>query len=78
MIVGIGTDIVEIERILNISSFNKFIDKEVEVLIETYKDGYSYGHTSNFLHVKIKKELEHNTFYKTTIKEIEYPYCIGE
>ena len=70
--------LLTVSKELELEYFNKFIDKEVEVLIETYKDGYSYGHTSNFLHVKIKKQLEHNTFYKTTIKEIDYPYCIGE
>lgn len=70
--------LLTVSKELELEYFNKFINKEVEVLIETYKDGYSYGHTSNFLNVKIKKQLEHNTFYKTTIKEIEYPYCIGE
>ena len=57
---------------------NKFINKEVEVLIEEVIDGYSYGHTGNFLHVKIRGEYPHNEMITVTIKDIEYPYCIGE
>ena len=70
--------LLEVSKELELDYFNKFVGKEVEVLIENYKDGYSYGHTSNFLYVKINKKLEHNIFYKTTIKEVSYPYCIGE
>ena len=34
--------------------------------------------TDNYLHVKIKGKYKHNEFIDTIIKEIEYPYCIGE
>lgn len=71
-------ELLDVSKELELSYFNKFVGKEEEVLIEQYKDGYSYGHTSNFLYVKIPKKLEHNTFYKTTIKEVNYPYCIGD
>ena len=54
-----------------------FINKEVDVLIEETKDGYSLGHTGEFLYVKINKELPHNEIVKVTIKKVEYPYCIG-
>lgn len=70
--------LLEVSKELEINYFNKFVGEKVEVLIEITKDGYSYGHTSNFLYVKIKKELEHNTFYNTKIIKVEYPYCIGE
>lgn len=53
-----------------------FLEKEVEVLVETTKDGVSYGHTTNFLPIKIEKQLKPNTFYKGKIKEFIYPYCI--
>ena len=58
--------------------FNKHIGKEVEVLIEETKDGYSYGHTGNYLYVKINKELEHNTFVQVKVTKIDYPYCLAE
>ena len=32
---------------------NKFINQEVEVLVEQFLDGYNIGHTSNYLEVKI-------------------------
>ena len=39
-------------------NMNKFINREVEVLVEITKDGYSLGHTTNYLQVKILEELE--------------------
>lgn len=71
-------ELLELSKKLEIDYMNKFINKEVEVLIEREKDGFSYGHTSNFLHVKILGKLKNNTFCKVKIKEISYPYCIGE
>ena len=56
---------------------NKFINKEVEVLIEKNIDGYSYGHTSNYLLVKIDGNYLPNTFVKVKIREISYPYCLA-
>lgn len=71
-------ELLLVSKELEIAYAKKFLNKKVEVLIEETKDGYSYGHTSNYLHVKINKELEHNTFVTITIKDLEYPYCIGE
>ena len=70
--------LLAVSKELELSYYNKYLNKEVEVLIEETKEGYSYGHTGNYLYVKINKELEHNTFVKVTIKDIEYPYCIAE
>lgn len=70
--------LIEVSHELEENYMKKFIDKEEEVLVEEYKDGYSYGHTSNFLYVKIKRQLPHNELVKVKIKSIEYPYCIGE
>ena len=70
--------LIEVSEELEINYMNKFINKEVEVLFEEVIDGYSYGHTGNFLHVKIKGEYPHNEMITVTIKDIEYPYCIGE
>ena len=70
--------LIEVSHELEENYMKKFIDKEEEVLVEEYKDGYSYGHTSNFLYVKIKGQLPHNELVKVKIKSIEYPYCIGE
>ena len=69
--------LIEVSKELEINYMKKFINKEVEVLVEEFKDGYSYGHTGNYLYVKIKGELPHNELVKVTIKDIDYPYCIG-
>ena len=70
--------LLEVSKELELTYAKKHLNKEVEVLIEENKDNYSIGHTSNYLHVKIKGNYKPNAFVKTTIKEVEYPYCIGE
>lgn len=70
--------LLQVSKELELNYFNKYIGKEVEVLIEETKDGYSYGHTGNYLYVKINKELEHNTFVQVKVTKIEYPYCLAE
>ena len=70
--------LLEVSKQLELDYYNKYLDKEVEVLIEETKEGYSYGHTGNYLYVKINKELPHNTFVNVKITNIEYPYCIAE
>ena len=75
----IHTDkLLELSRKYEEEFMNKFIGKEVEVLIETSKDGYSYGHTTNYLSVKVKGELEHNTFVNVKINSLEYPNVVGK
>ena len=69
--------LIEVSKELEIDYMKKFIGKNVEVLIEEFKDGYSYGHTGNYLYVKIKGELPHNELVNATVKDIEYPYVIG-
>lgn len=70
--------LLKLSRELELDYMNSFLDKEVEVLIEVSKDGYSVGHTTNYLQIKINKILEHNTFVNVKITSIEYPYCIGK
>ena len=69
--------LIEVSKELEINYMNNFINQTVEVLIEEYKDGYSIGHTGNFLHVKIKKEYPHNEIVKIKLIKIDYPYVIG-
>ena len=70
--------LLEVSRELEDKYFSSFIGREVVVLVEEYKDGYSYGHADNYLHVKIKGEVPHNTFVRVQISEVLYPYCVGE
>ena len=70
--------LIEVSEELEINYMKLFIGKEVEVLVEEVIDGYSYGHTGNFLHVKIKGEYPHNEIVSCKITNVEYPYCISE
>ena len=71
--------LLELSKELEIKYMEKFINKKIEVLFETYKDGYLYGHTSNYLSVKIKgnKELT-NELVLVNIEKIEYPNCFAK
>lgn len=70
--------LIEVSKELEIAYMKKFIGKEVEVLVEEKKCGYSYGHTGNYLYVKIKGELGHNEIVNVKVVDVEYPYVIGE
>ena len=70
--------LIEVSKELEVKYMEKFINKNLDVLIEEYKDGYSYGHTSNFIYVKIKGEYKHNEFVNVKLKKVEYPYMLGE
>ena len=50
--------------------YEKFINQDMEVLIEQYDGKYSIGHTSNYLKVKIAQKLENNQFYNVKITKI--------
>ena len=70
--------LLELSKKQEIDYFNKFINKDVEVLIENNRDGYSYGHTGNYLHVKVEGTYESNTYLTVNLKEVEYPYIKGD
>ncbi len=70
--------LLNVSKELEIEYFKKFLNKEVEVLVERVKDGYSYGHTGNYLAVKIKGEHPVHEMCSAWIEEIEYPYCVAE
>ena len=70
--------LIEVSHELETNYMSKYIGREIEVLVEEYKDGYSYGHTGNYLYVKIKGELPHNEIVKVKAIDVEYPYVIGE
>lgn len=62
---------------LEISYMEKFLNQVVEVLVERSLDGYSIGHTSNFLLVKIEGNFPSGMLVLVKIDNIQYPYCFG-
>jgi threonylcarbamoyladenosine tRNA methylthiotransferase MtaB len=59
--------LIEVSNKLQINYEKQFIGKEMDVLIEKLDSDFSYGHTSNFLYLKINKKSEHNNIYKVKI-----------
>ena len=70
--------ILELSDRLETKYYNKFINKELDVLVEEVKDSVSIGHTSNYMKIIINEELEHNKFYKVYIYNIENNNIYGE
>ncbi len=56
--------LIELSNTLEKEYFNKFINHEVEVLIEELKDGYYYGFTDNYIPLKLKGDYKINEIYK--------------
>lgn len=61
---------IELSLKLEEEYYQKFINKNLDVLIEKVYDNYSIGHTSNYLQVKIPKTLQPNKIYKVKIVKI--------
>ena len=61
------TKLMEISNELEIKYIEKFINQEVEVLVEKSVDGISYGHTGNYLEVEINSSCERNSIVKVKI-----------
>ena len=70
--------LLELSNKLEVKYMKKFLSKELEVLIEVTKDGYSYGHTTNYLAVKVIGTYKSSTLLKVKLINVEYPYIYGE
>lgn len=58
---------------------NKFVNKEVIFIPEIKKEEYLIGHTGNYLQVKMKSNEDLiGQDVKVLLKEVNYPYIIGE
>ncbi len=73
-----------VKRLIDVSNnlekeyLDSFISKTVSVLIEENKDGYSIGHTGNYLKVKILGDIKANEIVSVKIKERENLELVGE
>jgi len=70
--------LLEMSKEFEIKYMKKFIGKDLEVLFEINKDGYSFGHTTNYLAVKTIGTYKSSTIKKVKLINIEYPYIYGE
>lgn len=55
----------------------KFIEKNVSVIIEEVFESYSIGHSSNYLAIRIEERLIKNEIYEIKITKVENDMIIG-
>ena len=69
--------LMELSNELEEKYMKRFLGQKVLVLIEQNKSGFSFGHTSNYLYVKIKGEYPTNSMVEVCLTDVNYPCCIG-
>ena len=58
---------------------NSFLNKTLDFIPEEYIDGYLYGHTNNYLRVKVEGKKEYiGNMYNILIKKADFPLCEGK
>ncbi len=63
--------LLALSKTLEEAYLKKFINQEVEVLTEEYKDGYTIGFTSNYLKISIKAKISLNTLVQVKITSLK-------
>lgn len=61
--------LLELSNELEHNYYNKFIGKEVEVLIEEEKNGFFVGFTDNYIPIKLKGDYKINELYKIVLSK---------
>lgn len=69
--------LIEIDKGLQLEYNRKFLDREVEVLIEEHVEDKSVGHTENFLKVIVDGKLDINKNYKVVVTKVYDEYIEG-
>ena len=70
--------LLSLSKELEINYMNKFLNKELEVLIERNDGTISLGHTSNYLQIKVLGTYNSGEFKTVRLETIDYPYIIGK
>ena len=61
--------LIDLSNELEKEYVNKFINKEVKLLVEEEKDGYYYGFTDNYIPIKIKGNYKINDIYNLILQK---------
>lgn len=73
-----------VKKILELSDryeslyYQKFIGKELNVLIEINKEGKSLGYSDNYINIIVNKTIPENTIYRCLITEVVNNKVIGK
>lgn len=70
-------ELIELSHKLETNYMTRQIGKKFECLIEESDDNYSYGHTSNYLYVKVLGKYNSLDIVNVMIDSVEYPYVVG-
>lgn len=71
--------LIELSEKNEIEFLQKYVAKELEILFEAKaKNGYTEGHTTNYINVKSKGENLENTIQKVKIEKLEGLEAIGK
>ena len=62
-------ELLELSDKLEKEYYNSCIGKEEQVLIEKIENGYAYGHTSNYLYLKVSGNYEENHLYDVVVSK---------
>lgn len=69
--------LLQLNKTLALQYRSNYLNKVVSVLVEKEKNGYLFGHTSNYLEVAFKGNAKENDFVDVLINEVDYPVCKG-
>ena len=61
--------LLKLSEELESNYYNDNIGKKERILIETEKDGYYFGHTSNYLYLKVKGNYKENEIYDVEVEK---------
>lgn len=57
----------------------KYIDKNLKVLVEEIKEDYAFGHTENYIKIKMNREnVVVGNIYEVLLKKVEKELLVGE
>ena len=70
--------LIELGKILEKEYYKKFINHEVEVLIEEEKDGFYYGFTDNYIPLKLKGNYKVNDIYKVVLSDDDINFDMND
>lgn len=62
-------ELLEVSSSLERKYYDSFIGKNENILIEKEDGGYFYGHTTNYLYLKLKGDYKLNEIYNVTVNE---------
>lgn len=61
--------LLKLSEELETNYYNSFINKKEQILIEKNENNYCYGHTTNYLYLKLNGKFNENEIYEVTIND---------